>query len=48
MIEEQLKDLSFHKLFWDGFDVIVMGSNAKYRQFRMSPPEILHILWIGI
>ena len=47
ILEEQLKDLSLHKLSWNGFDGIVMGSNAKYPQFGMILPEILHLSWIG-
>ena len=48
MLEEQLKDFSFQNLSQNGFDGIFMGSNAKYCQFGMSPPEILHLLWIGL
>ena len=48
ILEEQLKDLSFHKLSRNGFDGIVMGSNAKYCQFGMISPDILHLLWIGL
>ena len=48
LLEEQPNKLSFHKITHNGFYGIVMGANAKYRQFGMSPPEILHLLWIGL
>ena len=48
LLEDQLNKLSFHKITRNGFDGIVMGANAKYCQFGMSPPEILYLLWIGL
>ena len=48
ILEEQLRDLLFHKLSRNGFDGIVMESNAKYCQFGMSLQEILHLLRIRL
>ena len=48
LLEEQMNKLLFHKITQNGFDGIVMGSNAKYCQFGTSPPEILHLLWIRL
>ena len=48
LLEEHLNKILFHKITQNGFDGIVMGANATYRQFGMSPPEILHLLWIGL
>jgi len=48
LIEERLNELSFHKLQKNGFDDIVIGWNARYRHFGLSPPEILHMFWLGL
>jgi hypothetical protein len=48
LIVEEINKKSFHKLGNNGFQNIIVGWNARYRQYGLSPPEILHMYWLGL
>lgn len=47
-VREEMNNRSFHKLGKNGFDHIILGWNARYGQYGLSPPEILHMYWLGL
>ena len=48
LVEEEMNKKSFHKLGNNGFWNIIVGWNARYREYGLSPPEILHMFWLGL
>jgi len=47
-VREEMNNRSFHKLGKNGFAHIILGWNARYGQYGLSPPEILHMYWLGL